>query len=383
MDFRLSEEQELLRASVGDYLGKNYSHQQRLAGLHRGDVMLPGIWKDCAELGWLSMMFGEQDGGLGLGPIELMLVCEEFGRHLVLEPFLETVVLAGGLLRRAGSPQQKASYLGRLMAGDLQAAFAYLEPHHTGWIGEIKTRLDARNGQWLLTGRKCVVYNAPQAELIIVLARSRSEYDGIDGTSVVLVPSDAHGVARRDYRTLDGHSAADIEFNDVVLSDAAILARPGQAQGLIEAVLDEARLASAAEAFGAMQALLDMTVEYTKQRKQFGVSISQFQVLQHKMADMYIAIELTRSLLYAAAIKQHERAEDAPLFTAALKAKADQAARVIVHNAIQLHGAIATTHELSVGHYLKRLIVLAQMFGNPRHHAAQFLSLKNYHEVHP
>ena len=145
MDFRLSEEQELLRASVADYLGKNYGHQQRLDALHRGNVMLPGRWKECAELGWLSMMFDEQDGGLGFGPIELMLVCEEFGRHLVLEPFLETVVLAGGLLRRAGSKQQKARYLDRLMAGDLQAAFAYREPHHTGWIGEIETRLEARD----------------------------------------------------------------------------------------------------------------------------------------------------------------------------------------------------------------------------------------------
>lgn len=369
MNLNLSEEQQLLRASAVDYLRNNYDPRLRLETLARGEVMLPGVWRQWAELGWLGLPFAEEDGGLALGPVELMLFCEEFGRHLVIEPYLETIVLAGGLLRRAGSPAQRARWLAPMIAGEVQAAFAHGEPQHAGWTGTLEARVERHAGAWRLRGAKSVVYNAPQADLLFVLA------GGGDGQSVVMVKADAANLRRRDYRTVDGRCASDIEFDGVLLADDDFVGAPGQAGSVVEAVFDEARLAAAAEALGAMSVLLDTTVEYTKQRKQFGVAISTFQSLQHKMADMYIAIELLRSLLNATAIKQRDGAPDAARFTAALKAKADTAARAVAHNAMQLHGAIATTNELSVGHHLKRLLALAQRFGNARHHTARFAAM--------
>lgn len=373
MDFRFTEEQELLRASIGDFLRDQYDHTRRLKALESGACGLPGLWTEWAELGWLSLGFAEEDGGLGLGPVETMLLCEAFGRHNVLEPYAETVLLAGGLLTRTGGAARHGETLAAIMAGTLQAAFAYLEPHHKGSIDDIRTTLRRDGGRWRLDGHKAMVGNGQQADLLLVSARGPAD----DGLSLLRVAPDAPGVSRRDYRTIDGRGAADFTFDGVLLDDGALLGEAGKAAPIVEAVLDEARFAAAAEIFGAMQALLDMTVDYAKQRKQFGVAIGQFQALQHKMADMFIDIELTRSLLYATAIKRAEGSADAALFTTALKAKADQAGRLVAHHAIQIHGAIATTNELAAGHYLKRLLVLSHLFGGTRYHLARYHTMKH------
>ncbi len=362
MSFDSNEEQQLLNDSIGRYLGDHYSFEQRRANVADAAPFSAECWRDFAELGWLGLPFAEADGGFGGGAVELAGLFEAFGRHLVVEPYLENIVLAGGALRRAASAEQRRRWLAPLMAGELQAALAHFE------AAGLETRAEPEGEGYRLNGSKAVVYNAPAAQLLVVSARLHS------AVALFAVPADSPGLGRREYPTIDGRSAADIALDDVHLGRDALLSE-AEAEGVLAVVLDEALLVVCAEAVGAMDALLTATVDYCKERRQFGSPIGRFQVLQHRMVDMYLACESARSLLPVCAAKLQSGAADARRYIAALKVKVDDAARFVGQSAIQLHGGIAMTDELSVGHYFKRLTVLSQLFGSSDEHLQRYNSL--------
>lgn len=375
MHIEYSDEQIMLRDSADKYLRDNYSFDQRRAVVRAGDGFSADQWRTFAELGWLAMPFEEEFGGFAAGAVEAMLLNENFGRHLVLEPWLETVALAGGLLQAGGSDEMRQRYLPGIAEGTVQGAFAHAEAGRLAGLTQVETRAEAKDGGYVVNGRKVVVLNGPAADVLLVTARSSGAAGDEDGLSLFAVAADTPGISRRDYVTYDGRRASDLTLEAVRLPAAALVGIEGGVLPLMSAVLDRALLALCAEAMGAMDALLATTVDYTRQRKQFGQPIARFQVLRHRMADMYIHAELTRSLLMAAAWKLDEGAADAPALVAALKARVGKAGRYIGQNAIQLHGGIGMTDELSVGHYFKRLTAIDTLFGARDYHLARYCRL--------
>lgn len=368
MNFEYNEDQLVLKDSVSKYLQDNYEFESRQKIVNSNEPFSSQIWSECADLGWLYMPFTEQQGGIGGTPVDTMLLFEELGRFLVIEPFLETMVLVGGILKRVPS-EFSADKIEALMAGQLQGALAHFEAASRGEISNIEaTALNLEDG-YSINGRKSVVYNAQQADLLFVTAKLSESGDiGI----FALSKEDFSKIKLRAYPTVDGRSAADIDLIDIHVNQSQLISSGAAAIEILEEVFDEAHLALASEMVGAMDELLKATVEYTKERKQFGTTLSSFQVLQHTMADMFMAKELARSLMYAAAIKLRDGSPDARSFVAAAKVKADLSAKQVAHGAIQLHGGIATTDELNVGHYLKRITVASQIFGNTGFHLKRY-----------
>jgi alkylation response protein AidB-like acyl-CoA dehydrogenase len=347
MFIEYSEEQTMLHDSADKYLRENYSFENRQAALARDAGFNAEQWQMFADLGWLAMTFEEEAGGFGGGALETMILCEQFGKYLVLEPYLESVVLVGGLLEAGGQTAIKQQYLAGLMAGELQGALAYLEEGHMANPQYVAAKAEVAANGYLLNGHKAVVLNGPEADLFLVTARTGNDVlDSAAGISLFAVPKNAPGLSCKNYKTYDGRSACELQLDNVALDAQALVGVAGEFSELAEPIFSRAIVAVCAEAVGAMDALLNATVDYTKQRKQFGQSISSFQVLRHRMADMYMDIELTRSLLMATAWKLDNGSEDAQQCVAALKAKVGKAGRYVSHNAIQLHGGIGTTDEL-------------------------------------
>jgi len=361
----------MVRESAARYLADNYDFETRrkLAGSAPG--FSEAHWQQFAEMGWLAMPLPEAHGGFGFGAIELMLLAEELGRNLVLEPYLETVVVAAGLLQRGASAELAERCLPAIAEGTLQCAFAHAEPGALASAHNVQCLAQpAVDGGYLLSGEKAVVANGPNAGVILVSAKVA----GGKGLSLFAVDADMAGIERRDYATWDGRRACDLVLREVSVPASALVGGAGKAQALIEAVADMAVLFACAESVGAMASLLDRTRDYTAQRIQFGKSLSSFQVLRHRMADMYMESELCRSLLWAAAQGLDRQSADARRLVSALKVRTVKAARFVSQNAIQLHGGIAMTDELPVGHYFKRLALLEHQFGTRDEHLRRFSS---------
>lgn len=375
MNFNLSEEQGQIRDSIARFAAENYSYDQRnavVAGEHGFSLQ---HWQQFAELGWLSIPFAEEHGGFGGGPVDIMVIMQELGRALVAEPYLPTVLLFGGLLQAGGSAALQGEYLPRIIAGELQGAFAYLERHSRYALTDIATRAEQKDGKWLLNGQKTVVLNGGAAHKLVVAARSAGAQADENGITLLLVDSAAEGVERTTYRMTDGQEAANIEFHKV--SADAVIGAAGEGYGVMAAVLDAARLAICANALGAMEALNAQTLEYTKTRQQFGVPIGSFQALQHRMVDMLAACENVKSLLYRAVCAAQESSDDARRSLLALKVMTGRAGRHIGGEAIQLHGGMGMTEELSVGAYVKRLLLINTLFGDADYHQQLFTELVN------
>lgn len=375
MDFSLTEEQSMLRDSVARFIDNEYGFERRQRIAASNDGYSREIWKDFAELGWTALLFGEEDGGLGGGSVELMLLMEAFGRGLLLEPFLPTVVLAGGVLKRAGTPAQKSRWLTPLIAGELQATLAFSEPQARFNPCDIATSAIASGGDYVISGRKSVVPNAGAADLLIVPARSHGDRRDMDGITLFAVPADAAGVHRRPYRTVDGHRAAEIAFEAVRVSEVSVLGQVGAGGGVLLEVIDDATLALCAEAFGIVRALQEKTVEHTKNRIQFGVPISTFQALQHRMVDMLMAREQLQSLLTWAVMFSASGNPDATRAISALKYHVGTAGRLVAQEAVQLHGGMGVTWELDIAHYFKRFSAIEILFGNADYHLDRFRRL--------
>ena len=376
MNFDFSEEQVMLRDSVARFIQDDYDFdtRRRIAASEEG--MSRENWKTFAELGWLSIPFAEEHGGYGGSAVDVMLLMEQFGRGLVLEPYLATVLLFGGLLERAGSADQRAQFIPRIIAGECLGAFAWLERQSRFELADVKTTARREQGGYLLNGEKVVVFNGANADHLIVSARTGGEQSDRQGISLFLVPADAEGVERLSYRMMDGQLVANVVLSNVEVPAASLVGADGEGYALIEALALEANIALAAEAIGIMETLNAKTVEYTKTREQFGVAIGSFQALQHRMVDTFMAAEQTRSLLYRAVCALGDEHEDVATAVHALKVMVDRAGKQIFGEAIQLHGGMGITDELDIGHYAKRLMMINTTFGNGDYHQAQFNALR-------
>ncbi|HEY8616273.1 acyl-CoA dehydrogenase family protein [Phenylobacterium sp.] len=376
MDFSFTEEQSMLRDTVASYLADTYDFDKRRAAIGKEPGWRPEVWKAFAEeLGILGAPFSEELGGLGGGPIENMVVMEELGKALVVEPYLPTVVIGGGFLKHSGHAGA-ADLIGEIIAGTATFAFAYAEPQGRYNIADLTTTARKDGSGYVINGRKAVVVGAPWATHLIVTARTGGAQRDAQGISVFVVPKDADGVSTRDYPTVDGSRASEITFENVSVGADALLGPADNGLPLLEKVLDEAIAATCAEGVGVLRKLHEGTLEYTKQRKQFGAPISSFQVLQHRMVDMFINVEQSISMTYMATIKLADDAERSKAVSAA-KVQLGKACKFVGQNAIQLHGGMGMTDEMAIGHYFKRATMIESAFGNTDHHLAryEFLSL--------
>ena len=373
MDFALTEEQGMLQDSVSRFIDNDYDFEKRQKIAESEAGYSAELWGTFAELGWTSVPFAEEDGGFGGGPIELMLMMEQFGRGLVVEPFLANVVLAGGVLRRVADAEQKTQWLSPIIDGSRQAAFAFAEPQSRHVLADVKTTALKSDDGYRLNGKKALVINGGRADFIIVVARSSGDQKDESGLSLFVVDAAAQGVSRHSYPMVDGHQAAEITLQDVLVPATACLGEAGNAFATIQSVIDEATLAVCAEASGIMQAMLSRTLEYAKNRVQFGVPIGSFQALQHRMVDMLMACEQTRSLLLWAAMVNSEGGEDAARSISALKYLIGTSGRKVGQEAVQIHGGMGVSWEVDVAHYFKRLTAIEILFGNADFHLTRYI----------
>ena len=330
------------------------------------------MWKQFADLGLLAAPFSEEMGGLGGGSIETMILMEEFGRHLVVEPFVETVVLAGGFLREGASKAQQDAHIPGIVDGSTVWAFAYAEPQGRYNLADLVTTAKKDGAGYTINGYKAVVLGAPWAQKLVVTARTSGGQRDRDGVSVFIVDKNAPGVSTRDYPTVDGRRASEITFENVKVGADALIGAEGKGLALVEKVTDQAIAALSAEAVGCMGELNKATVEYCKTRKQFGVPIGKFQVLQHRMVDMFMAYEQSVSMTYMVNLKLGESEAERVKAAAGAKVQIGKAGRYVGQQAVQLHGGMGMTDELSVGHYFKRLTMIDTQFGNVDHQLKRY-----------
>ncbi len=375
MDFSFTEEQGLLRDSVAAYLADNYDFDKRRAAVASAEGWRPAVWKAFAnDLGILGAAFSEDHGGLGGDATDVMVVMEEFGKALVVEPYLGTVVIGGGFLTHSKHPAA-GELIGKIIDGTATFAFAWAEPQARYTVCDLKTTAKKDGAGWVLNGAKAVVIGAPWASHLIVTARTGGGQRDTGGVSVFLVGKTAPGVVTRDYPTVDGRRASEITFDNVKLGEDALIGPEGEALPMIEQVIDEAIAATCAEACGVLRRLHEGTLAYTKERKQFGAPIASFQVLQHRMVDMFIQLEQAISMTYMAHIRLGESAEERAKGISAAKVQIGRACRFVGQNAIQLHGGMGMTDEMAIGHYFKRATMIESEFGSVDHHLRRYEGL--------
>ena len=374
MDFSFTEEQTLLRNSISKYLADNYDFatRQKIAKSEAG--WRPENWKQFAELGLLAAPLPEEFGGLGGGPTETMIVMEEFGRALVVEPFAQTVVIGGTFLSNA-SEAMKKEWLPKIAGGEIVIAFAFAEPQGRYNLADLTMTAKKQGSGFVLNGQKAVVIGAPWADQLIVTTRTSGGRRDEKGITVFLVDKKSKGIVGRDYPTIDGLRASELTFENVEVPASRVIGTVDDGLKLIEKAIDVAIVAHAAEAMGAMKVILDATVEYTKTRKQFGVPIGKFQVLQHRMVDMFMNYEQSVSIAYMATLKLADSATERKKAASAAKVQAGKAGRFIGQSAVQIHGGMGMTEELNIGHYFKRLTMLDTLYGNVDHHLRRYASL--------
>ncbi len=373
MDFSLNDEQTLLRDSVEKFVASAYDFDQRKAIVASDDGYSRDNWALFAELGWLMLPFGEEHDGLGGGSVETMVLMEHFGKGLVVEPYLSTVLLAGRLIAELAGDEQREALLPAIMGGSRQAALAWIEPQARFDLANVATTARREGDGWVLTGAKSVVLGGNSADHIVVVARTDGATTDRSGISAFVIDAGADGVSRRSYPTVDGFRAVELGLDNVFVASDALLGGEGEALATLERVLDEAALAACAEALGVMDALMHKTLEYTKQRVQFGVPISSFQALQHRMVDMLMMLEQSRSLLYMATMTAGDgEAAETRRAVSSLKYYIGTRGRKPGEEAVQLHGGMGVTDDLDVAHYFKRLIMIDVLFGNAGHHLDRY-----------
>ena len=372
MDFSFTDEQTMLRDTVASYLADHYGFDARRAAVSSADGWRPAVWKAFAnDLGILGASFSEDQGGLGGDATDVMVVMEEFGKALVVEPYLGTVVIGGGFLKHA-APAGADEMIGKIIAGDATLAFAYAEPQGRYTLNDLKTTARQDGAGYLLNGHKAVVIGAPWASHLIVTARTGGAQRDAGGVSVFLVDKHAKGITTRDYPTVDGRRASEVMFENVSLGAEALIGPEGAALPLVEQVVDEAIAATCAEACGVLRKLHENTLAYTRERKQFGAPIASFQVLQHRMVDMFIQLEQAISMTYMAHIRLGEPAPERAKAISAAKVQIGRACKFVGQNAIQLHGGMGMTDEMAIGHYFKRATLIEGEFGSVDHHLRRY-----------
>ena len=373
MDFTLSKEQELLRNGLDKFLSTRYDLEKSRAAAKTGAGWQPELWRAFAdELGILAVTLPEESGGGG-GPVEVMVIAEALGRALVVEPYVETVVVAGGLLQRAGG-DRAAALLDGIAAGTAVVALA------AGEIGDrwqhVSTTAERDGDSWVLTGEKIVAVAAPLATHLLVTARTSGEPDDTEGISLFLIDrAAAPEFTMHSYRTVDDRQAADLVFDGLRLPADALLGVDGQAWPSLDLARDEGAVAVCAEAVGGMRKVLADTLDYCKQRQQFGQPIGSFQALQHRMVDMHMEVEQSVAAVYLAVLRLDSDPATRARAVSAAKATIGRAARFVGQNAVQLHGGMGMTEELAIGHYFKRLTAVQYEFGSTDSHIARYAQL--------
>ncbi len=381
MDFSFNEEQTLLRNSVQRFIADRYDFDTRMATVNSEAGWRQDYWQQFAELGLLAAPFSEEMGGLGGGAIETMVIMEEFGRGLVVEPFLQTVVLAGTALRLGGTPAQQQELIPSIIDGSLVIAFAYAEPQGRYNLADLTTTARRSGAGYVLNGQKAVVIGAPWADKLLVTARTSGGRRDAKGVTLFLVDKNASGVSTRDYPTVDGQRASEVTFENVQVGSDAIVGVLDDGLPLVERIVDEGIAAITAEAVGAMKMLTDTTVEYSKTRKQFGVAIGKFQVLQHRMVDMYMNYEQSTSMMYMVALKLDTDEQERKRAASAAKVQVGRAGRFVGQSAVQIHGGMGMTNELNVGHYFKRLTMIDTLFGSTDYHLRRYTELAGNNRI--
>ena len=369
MDFEPSDEQRLLQDSITRLLGDRYAFEQRKAYLKDPAGYSPALWSQYAELGLLGLPFAEEYGGFGGGAQEVMLVMQAFGRALILEPYLATVVLAGTALKLAGSDTQKSALFPAIADGSMKFGFAHGERQARYDLNDVVTTAKRGNGGWVLDGAKSVVSHGEAADRLVVSARTSGDRHDEAGITLFLVDAKAAGVAKRGYASRDETRAADIALSNVQVADADVLGEVGGGFATVQRVVEAGIAATAAEAVGAMEVMHSMTLEYSKTREQFGKPIGSYQVVQHRLADMFMTMEQGRSMAMLAtmSVDNPDAAERAHNMAMA-KVGIGQAARYVAQSAIQMHGGIGMTEEYAVGHYFRRCMVIERLWGDPAYY---------------
>jgi alkylation response protein AidB-like acyl-CoA dehydrogenase len=373
MDFNFTDEQVMLRDTIAAYLADHYDFETRRAVVKTNAGWRPQVWKAFAEeLGILGAAFTEAQGGLGGGVLENLVVMEEFGKALVTEPYLDAVVIAGGFIKH-GPFAGGDALAGEIIAGTAIPVFAYAEPQGRYNWADLKTTAKTDGDAYILNGHKAVVTGGPYATHFIVTVRTSGGQRDRDGVSVLLVDKASKGIVTRDYPTVDGQAASEVFFENVSVPAANLIGVEGQGLALVERVIDEAAVASMAEACGVLTELHKQTMDYTKQRQQFGQAIGEFQVIQHRLVDMFIQVQLAVSMTYMASMKvDTDDAKARALVVSSAKVQVARSLKFVGEQAIQLHGGMGMTEELAISHYFKRATILRGLFGSEDHHMARY-----------
>ena len=369
MDFDLTDEQSMLKDSVDRLVADRYSFEQRKAYLAAPEGWSRDLWRRYADMGLLSLPFAQGDGGLGGGPVETTIVMEAFGRALALEPYFSTVILAGGCLRAGASAAQRETLVPAIASGELLLGLAHSEAQSRYDLADVRTTAKRVGDHWVLNGQKRFVLHGDTANQLLVSARVSGDPRDRDGLALFLLDAQAAGVARRGYFMQDRLRAADIQLTNVRVADSALVGETGRALPIIEQAADQAIAALCAEAVGVMARAHEITVDYLKTRKQFGVAIGSFQALQHRAVDMLVMIEQARSMaLFATMMAGESDPIERSKAMSAAKVQIGKSARFVGQQAVQLHGGIGVTEECHAAHYFRRLSMIELLLGDVDHH---------------
>ena len=375
MDFSFTSEQDMLRDTVAKLVAQQYDFDTRRKIAKSDAGWRPEMWAQFAELGLLGASFTEAEGGFGSGPIEAMIISEEFGKGLVIEPYLQTVVIGGNFLRHGGTDAHKEEHIAGIIGGETRFAFAYSEPKSRFDLNDVSTTAKKDGAGYVLNGHKAVVLGAPFATHLLVTARTSGGQRDAKGISVFIVPKGAKGLTTRDYPTVDGLRASEVHFENVAVGADALVGAADNGLPLVEKVIDNAIAALCAEAVGCFKVLNEATISYAKQRKQFGQPIANFQVLQHRMVDMFMAAEQATSMTYMLTLKLDEADKARKMAASAAKVQVGKAGKLVSQDAVQIHGGMGMTDELNVGHFFKRVTMIESQFGNTDWHLRRYTDL--------
>ncbi|AMQ88741.1 MULTISPECIES: acyl-CoA dehydrogenase family protein [Marinobacter] len=376
MDFRLNEEQQMLQDTVARLVRGEYSFEKRLEYSESELGFSESFWKQLGELGLMAVPFPEELGGFGGTGVEVQSVMTELGRGLCIEPYLQSVVLGGGLISQAGNEQQKEQWLAGIATGETQLAVGLQEPQSFYNTNDVETTAEKTDSGYVLNGRKAVVIGGHSANLLVVSARTSGSSRDASGISLFVIDANADGLERRSYPTIDGAKGCDLLLNNVKVGADALLGSEGEAADAIEYQVGRAISALCGEAVGVMEVACDLTLDYLKQRKQFGVPIGKFQVLQHRMADMMSELEQARSMaILAASVADEPQSDERRRVIAAAKNVISRSAQFISEKGVQSHGGIGMTWEYNFAHYAKRLVMINHQLGDDDFHLERYAAL--------
>ena len=375
MHFELTEEQTLLENMVTAFVRDDYNWETREKIVKTEEGWKPENWYKFAELGLLSVPFSEDHGGLGGTAVDSMVVMEQFGKGLVVEPFMPSILLSGNLISKLANESQANEIIPKIIEGESRYVFAYAEPQSRFDLSDVKTSATKDGDEYTLNGFKSVVFGASMATHIIIAARTSGDQRSEDGITLFLVDIKSNGITLQTYPTIDEYRASEVVIENLKISSDMVLGEVDKAYPVVEEVIDLATIAACSEAVGVLQVLKDSTIDYCKQRKQFGQPISKNQAIQHKLVDMMIEYEQAKSILYAAVTADLSNADERKKAVSGAKARIGQSIKFVGESAIQLHGGMGMVDEYMISHYFMRATMLGVLFGNVDFHMKRFVGL--------